>query len=94
MTKEKISGHLISALCKSDTRAVNVEMKKTRLGAVLVCTNILAVREISGEKIILLSHSGTITVNGDRLMLSVFEDRSIKIFGRINGVELGYGKNN
>ena len=93
MTKKSNYDHLLSALSLGGKNSVTLEMRKTRIGASLVAMNVMGVGELSDTEIVLLSHSGRLTVTGEGLILSVFEDKSIEIFGRINGVSLDYAKN-
>lgn len=53
---------------------------------------IVAVAELSEEKIMLVTHSGRVEVAGDGLLLSVFEGRCVEICGRILEVRFAYGK--
>ena len=74
------------------TQPMVLEIKKTSSGAVLSVVGIMSVTELSGEAISLASHSGRLRVSGTDLVLSVFENRCVEISGKIEGVDMGYGK--
>ena len=93
MTHTDINEHIIGSISDIGINTVSLEIRKSKIGAVLVVMNIVGIRELSRERIVLLSHSGNVVIVGDRLVLSVFEDKSVEIVGRIEGVELKYGKN-
>ena len=54
---------------------------------------VVAVSELSPEKITLVSHGGRIRVSGTGLRLSVFEGRGVEIVGEISEVGFAYAKN-
>ena len=88
-----INEQLIGSVLDIGINTVSLEIRKSKIGAVLVAVNVVGIRELSRERIVLLSHSGNIEILGGRLSLSIFEDKSVEISGRIVGVELNYGKN-
>ena len=65
-----------------------LEIRRRKAISTVALTGIIAVEELSPEKITVATHSGRITVKGARLLLSVFEGRTIEISGKILGVEL------
>ncbi len=67
-----------------------VEIRKTSTGAVLSAVGVVSVTEVSGESVALASHSGRLSIKGSDLILSVFENKSIEVKGKIEGVEMGY----
>ena len=72
---------------------LSLQMKKTKRGAAVVVGGILSVRSLCEEEICLVSHGGRLTVRGQRLSLSSLENRTLEVFGKITGLEFGYGKN-
>lgn len=54
---------------------------------------VVAVSELSDERITLVSHGGRICVTGAKLTLSVFEGRGVEIVGEISEVGFIYAKN-
>ena len=93
MTKDRINKHLLSTLSSFGINTVSFEMKKNKLGAVLVAMNVVGISDLSEEEITLISHGGRVKVRGYRLELSVLEDKSVEIFGKICEVGFEYGKN-
>ena len=69
-----------------------LEIRKTSSGAELSVFGVVGVTELTDEVISLASHSGRVDIRGSKLVLSVFENKSVEIYGKIDGVELGYGK--
>ena len=61
-------------------------------GLSLLVGGIIGVSELDGGRTELLSHSGRIIVSGRGLKLTVFENKSIEIKGRIEGINFAYGK--
>lgn len=94
MTKERLNGQLLGSINNNVGQKMSLEIKKSKLGAALVAVNAIGIAELSQNKVIILSHAGRVEVTGDGLTLSVFEDKSVEILGRIKGVELDYGKFN
>lgn len=82
-------GAILSSLRLS---SFNIEIKKGRLGGVMVVTGILALAEFSEERVVLTSHGGRLTVLGEGLGVSALENRTVEVFGKIMQVEIGYGK--
>ncbi len=69
-----------------------IEIRKSRLGASLLLSGVLALDEISDTLITVLSHSGRVFLHGERLSASALEGRTLTVYGKITGVELGYAK--
>ena len=66
--------------------------ERTLGGLSLLVGGIIGVSELDGECTELLSHSGRIRVRGKHLKLTVFENKTIEIKGRIEGIDFAYGK--
>ncbi len=73
-------------------RCLNVEMKKSSDGGVIVISPIMQILDFSHEQIILISHSGRIELVGQALELSVMQNRVVEVYGRITEVKFSYGK--
>ena len=69
-----------------------LEIRKSSRGATLSVVGVIGVTELSDESISLASHSGRLDVRGSGLVLSVFENKCVEVSGKIEGLELGYGK--
>lgn len=61
-------------------------------GLSLLVGGIIGVSELDDGRTELLSHSGRIIVSGRGLKLTVFENKSVEINGRIEGINFVYGK--
>ena len=61
-------------------------------GLSLLVGGVIGVSELEDGRTELLSHSGRIRVRGKGLSLTVFENKSIEIKGRIEGIDFAYGK--
>ena len=72
--------------------SLGIELKKSAKGAVGVISGIVSIRSYDKTRVELLSHSGRVTVEGERLEISVLENRTLEIYGRITEVKLSYGK--
>ncbi len=68
------------------------EIRKTARGAAMTVSGVISLTDVSDSRISLALHSGRISVVGSALLISVFESRTVEISGRIEGVELLYGK--
>ena len=74
-------------------RTLSAEIRKDKRRSVLVVQGVLGVGAFSSREIGLTSHGGRLTVRGEGLTMTVFENRTVEVFGKISGVELGYVKN-
>ncbi|MBQ2793630.1 MAG: YabP/YqfC family sporulation protein [Clostridia bacterium] len=91
MTKAKRRMSL-AALSPTLAAGLSLEMKKSRLGAVMLVSGVISVTELSGEEITLLSHSGRLFIFGERLTVTALESRTLAVYGKIKGVEMSYGR--
>lgn len=91
MTKAKRRMSL-AALSPTLAAGLSLEMKKSRLGAVMLVSGVISVTELSGEEITLLSHSGRLFIFGERLTVTALESRTLAVHGKIKGVEMSYGR--
>lgn len=71
----------------------HLEADRTARGMSMFISGVIGVSEFSGEKIELLSHTGRIFIEGARLSLSVYENGTVEIRGKVLAVRFGYGKN-
>ena len=74
----------ISPLC--------LEIKKGKRSGCLVCSAVVSILEYSAESIVFATHKGRVTIIGGELVLSVLENRTVEVFGRIEEVLLSYGR--
>lgn len=71
---------------------MDIEIKKSRLGAVALVTGVLSISELSDEAVAVLSHLGRVFIRGERLTVTALENRTLAIYGKITGVEMTYGR--
>ena len=92
MTKPKKRMPLSALLSSFGGGGFYIEIKKSRVGAVMLVGGVLALGEISDTAVTVLSHSGRLFLSGERLTVSALENRTLTVYGRITGLELCYGK--
>ena len=91
MTKSK-RPITLSAISSGLGSGITLELKKSRLGAVLLISGVLSVTELSDESLTALSHSGRVFIFGERLTVTALENRTLAVYGKILGIEMSYGK--
>ena len=75
-----------------DVMGLALECKRTALGMRLEISGIVKVREYSSERITLVTHGGTVSVEGERLSMSGYVNQSVELYGRVKNIEFSYGK--
>jgi hypothetical protein len=70
----------------------NMEACRVGRGISVVLSGVIGISDYSETKILLKSHGGKIRICGQRLMLSIYEDNTAEIVGRIEEIGFGYGK--
>ncbi len=91
MTKAK-KGISLAAIMPYGTSGLSIEVKKSRLGAVMLVSGVISVTELSDEAVTALSHSGRVFIFGKRLTVSALENRTLAVYGKILGIEMSYGR--
>ncbi len=92
MTGKRKNIRLEAVLASVRSSPLKIDMQKSSRGAVTVISGIMSISEISENEIELVSHSGRVVLLGDSLGVTVLENRSVEIYGRITEVRLTYGK--
>ena len=72
--------------------AFNMEASRVGRGISVVLSGVIGISDYSETEILLKSHGGKIRINGQRLMLSIYEDNTAEIVGRIEEIGFGYSK--
>ena len=72
--------------------SLSFELCKSKTGAVALISGVVGVSECSSECVELLSHSGRVLLIGDHLKISLLENKTLEIYGKIKEVRLSYGK--
>ena len=70
----------------------SLEASRVGRGVSLAISGVIGISDYSESEILLKSHGGKIRVCGQRLMLSIYEDKTAEIVGRIEEISFGYGK--
>lgn len=70
----------------------SLEASRVGRGVSLAISGVIGISDYSESEILLKSHGGKIRVFGQRLMLSIYEDKTAEIVGRIEEISFGYGK--
>lgn len=74
-------------------RGFFLNAERTGGGVRITVGAIIAVKEITESEILLISHGARVRVIGEKLELSVFEERAVEVNGKIREVVFLYGKN-
>ena len=72
--------------------ALDIEIKKGARSSTLAVVGVISISELSSEEISLITHRGRISVRGSSLVLIIYDSGIAEVEGRIEGVELGYGR--
>ena len=72
--------------------SLSFELKKNAKGAKAIIGGVVSISAYTGEHLELLSHSGRVILEGERLSVSLLENRTLEIYGRIKEVRFSYGK--
>lgn len=75
------------------SQSFHLEADRSRNGMSVFISGIIGIGDFSDESAILLSHSGKVAVLGKRLNVSVYENRTVEINGRVEEISFKYGKN-
>lgn len=77
----------------SPPTSFRLEAVRNKRGMSLMLSGIVGVSEFNDESVHLKSHGCRISVKGKRLCITVFDNSSIEITGKVEGIDFGYGKN-
>ena len=80
--------------CVARAKPPSFSMEGSRVGSgiAIALSGVIGISDYSESEIILKSHGGKIRICGKRLMLSIYEDNTAEIVGRIEEISFGYGK--
>ena len=73
--------------------AFHLEADRSRAGLSIVLSGIIGISDFSDSFIHLKGHGGRISVIGKKLFISVYENGSVEIVGRVEEIIFKYGKN-
>ena len=71
----------------------HLEADRSRQGLSVVLSGIIGISDFSDNFINLKGHGGRISVRGKRLFISVYENKSVEIVGRVEEIVFKYGRN-
>ena len=78
----------------SSPNQVDIQLRKSGRGAVLLLSSVIGISSLSEEEIVTLTHSGRIRLVGEGLTVYTMEDKSVEISGKITLMKLEYGRRN
>ena len=71
----------------------HLEADRSTKGMSVILSGVIGISDFSDSSIHLLSHGGRIIVNGKKLFICVYENNTVEIGGKVEGVIFKYGKN-
>lgn len=93
MTKRKANEKQIDGGISAAMSSLHFEGERSARGITLTVSGIIGISDFSENGIYMKSRGGRIAVLGRRLVLNVLENKTVEIVGRIEGIEMKYGKN-
>ena len=92
MTRVKSKSPIKSAINDISISPLCLEIKKGKRSACLVCSGVVSIVDYSDEALTVATHKGRVGIIGEGLVLSVLENRTVEVFGKIEEVRMSYGK--
>ena len=92
MTDLKSNSALTRALRDINISPLCLEIRKGKRFSCLVCSAVVSIAEYSTESVVFATHKGRVTILGKELTISVLENRTVEVFGKILEVGMSYGK--
>ena len=77
----------------SPPSSFRLEAVRHKRGSALIVSGIVSITDFTSELIVLKGHGVILKVSGKRLDMTVFENNSLEITGRVEGIGFKYGKN-
>ena len=71
----------------------HLEADRSRSGLSVVLSGIIGISDFSDSFIDLKGHGGRVSVHGKKLFISVYENGSVEIVGRVEEIVFKYGRN-
>lgn len=90
--KEKTTPSAYSKIAAA-LSSFHMEADRSTKGMSVILSGVIGISNFSDSSIHLLSHGGRIVVNGQKLFICVYENNSVEIVGKVEGVVFKYGKN-
>ena len=93
MTRKDKTQTSVYSKISSAVSSFHLEADRSTNGMSVILSGVIGISDFSDSSIHLLSHSGRIVVNGQKLFICVYENNSVEIVGKVEGVVFKYGKN-
>ena len=65
---------------------------RTGRGICLSVTGVVAISQLTETEVVLKSHRAILNIYGKKLVLTVFENKTVEVVGVIKDLEFSYGK--
>ena len=81
---------------KKNTKGLSsfhLEADRSRQGLSVVLSGIIGISDFSDSFIDLKGHGGRVSVHGRKLFISLYENGSVEIVGRVEEIVFKYGRN-
>ena len=93
MTRKRTENEIRKVGIPSGMPSFHLEADRSTKGLSVILSGIIGISDFSDSSIYLLSHGGRIIVNGKKLFICVYENSTVEIVGKVEGVIFKYGKN-
>ena len=93
MTKLKGRALAVGELVGASLSDFNIEITRVPSGVSVAVSGAVGIFELSDSVIGVLTHKARVGIVGSGLSLSVYEGRVVEIYGRVEDIQLKYGKN-
>ncbi len=90
--KEKTKANIIKETPRG-LSSFHLEADRSKSGLSIILSGIIGISDFSDSFIDLKGHGGRISVHGKKLFISVYENGSVEIVGRVEEIVFKYGKN-
>ena len=77
----------------SPTRSFHLEASRAGRGMSVIISGIIGISDFSETSVSLKTHTGCITVGGERISISAYEGGAVEIVGKVEEIKFAYGKN-
>ena len=93
MTKEDKTKSENTKKNKKGLSSFHLEADRSRQGLSVVLSGIIGISDFSDSFIDLKGHGGRVSVHGKKLFISLYENGSVEIVGRVEEIVFKYGRN-
>ena len=93
MTKDRKNGDLALRAALPQASPFHIEIDKCKGGVSLLASGVIKINAFSDENVHLSARGLDILAFGEGLCMTVYENKTVEIVGRIRKVEYEYSKN-